>query len=49
MLKHEDAPGLAKLTRIREGDSPAAGASRSWWAMAGSTIRRSCAAVPTVP
>ena len=50
MLKHEDAPGLAKLARVREGErSPDAGASRSWSAMAGSTCRRRCGAAPTAP
>ena len=47
MLKHEDWPGLAKITELRAAEGPAAAASRSSAATAACSCPRSSAAAPT--
>ena len=48
VLKHEDCPGLGKISRIRaSAERDGGGGSRSWSATARSTIRWSWPAAPT--
>lgn len=49
MLKHEDCPGLTKISTLRAAEEKGAPRLRSSVAMVGSICRKSLHVVPTVP